>query len=526
MSDSKKQADLPLSQVTVAELSDASVTPTTTELDKNAFNNLSAFGFSFAVLNTWVVLVVGLGSSLISGGPSAAFWGFIYAFLCNLAITMSHSEILAVFPTAGGQWHWVAMLSPENWRASLSWTTGVMNVVALWLGQSTVGYLSTSLIISAILVNDPAWAPTPAQQYGIFVAVTAIGPLVTPLLGVRGNRLLDSVLMTLSILTSLALVMTLFATASPKASGAFVFGGLYNVSGWDSMVIAWLLGILQSAFSFLGFDIVYHISEELPNPRREGPKVVNMTIIVGGFSGILVTLAMLFSVSDIEAVLGTAYALPFAQVVMDATGSKAATTLFVAIPAVLFMNSSRGISACASRVLLSMGRDNVLPFSKSFEIVKMGEPLVGLALSTVVAILLGLVQLGSTAAFNSLLGSATIMFQFTYVMPPVMMLLGGRKRLNEYMPGRTFNLGKWGIVANVISCFFVLEGCVIYCFPASLPVEPGSMNYVIVYVSGISVILAALWYGWARHRFHGPSEEAIMAISNREKAREAELSRL
>jgi choline transport protein len=99
---------------------------------------------------------------------------------------------------------------------------------------------------------------------------------------------------------------------------------------------------------------------------------------------------------------------------MDATGSKAATTLFVAIPAVLFMNSSRGISACASRVLLSMGRDNVLPFSKSFEIVKMGEPLVGLALSTVVAILLGLVQLGSTAAFNSLLGSATIMFQFTY----------------------------------------------------------------------------------------------------------------
>jgi hypothetical protein len=40
-------------------------------LAKNAFNNLSAFGFSFAVLNTWVVLVVGLGSGLASGGPSA-----------------------------------------------------------------------------------------------------------------------------------------------------------------------------------------------------------------------------------------------------------------------------------------------------------------------------------------------------------------------------------------------------------------------------------------------------------------------
>jgi amino acid transporter len=73
------------------------------------------------------------------------------------------------------------------------------------------------------------------------------------------------------------------------------------------MAIAWLLGVLQSAFSFLGFDIVYHISEEMPNPRREGPKVVNMTILVGGISGFMILLAMLFAVNDIEALLGTTY---------------------------------------------------------------------------------------------------------------------------------------------------------------------------------------------------------------------------
>jgi len=71
------------------------------------------------------------------------------------------------------------------------------------------------------------------------------------------------------------------------------------------MVIAWLLGILQAAFSFLGFDLVYHISEEMPSPRREGPKVVNMTILIGGISGVLVTLAMLFAVPDVEAILAT-----------------------------------------------------------------------------------------------------------------------------------------------------------------------------------------------------------------------------
>jgi hypothetical protein len=47
------------------------------------------------------------------------------------------------------------------------------------------------------------------------------------------------------------------------------------------------------------------------------------------------------------------------------------------------------------------------------------------------------------------------------------------------------------------------------CCPAIAVLTP-----VIVYVSGISVILAALWYGWARHRFHGPSVSCIGAGSS------------
>lgn len=185
--------------------------------------------------------------------------------------------------------------------------------------------MKASLLVSAIRVNMPEWAPTSAQQYGIFVGLTMIGPIGTPVLGVKGNRYLDTFLMLLSIFTSLAIIITLFATASPKASAvsiglkvvprqrrqltcqSFVFGGLYNVSGWDSMVIAWLIGTLQAAFSFLGFDLVYHISEEMPNPRREAPRVVNMTIVIGGISGSLVTLAMLFAVQDIDSLLGSEY---------------------------------------------------------------------------------------------------------------------------------------------------------------------------------------------------------------------------
>jgi hypothetical protein len=30
-------------------------------------------------------------------------WGFVYAIICNLALTLSLGEIFAVYPTAGGQ---------------------------------------------------------------------------------------------------------------------------------------------------------------------------------------------------------------------------------------------------------------------------------------------------------------------------------------------------------------------------------------------------------------------------------------
>lgn len=58
-----------------------------------------------------------------------------------MATVLSHGEMFAVFPTAGGQYHWAAMLSPPRWRAVISWTTGMLNVIGLWLGIATAAYL-------------------------------------------------------------------------------------------------------------------------------------------------------------------------------------------------------------------------------------------------------------------------------------------------------------------------------------------------------------------------------------------------
>jgi hypothetical protein len=86
------------------------------------------------------------------------------------------------------------------------------------------------LLISAILVNSPEWTPTAGEQYGIFAAVTLFGPLISLVLGSKGNRLLDTTLMLLSVVAAVAIFITLLATAQPKASAVSPSSGALTVT--------------------------------------------------------------------------------------------------------------------------------------------------------------------------------------------------------------------------------------------------------------------------------------------------------
>ncbi|KAF5014955.1 hypothetical protein F66182_13879, partial [Fusarium sp. NRRL 66182] len=61
------------------------------ELQRN-YSMLSMLGLAFAILNSWTAL----SASLITAG------------ICNLCIAASLAEFLSMYPTAGGQYHWVA----------------------------------------------------------------------------------------------------------------------------------------------------------------------------------------------------------------------------------------------------------------------------------------------------------------------------------------------------------------------------------------------------------------------------------
>ncbi|RKL00683.1 hypothetical protein BFJ68_g12683 [Fusarium oxysporum] len=74
--------------------------------------------------------------------------------------------------------------------------------------------------------------------------------------------------------------IVLLAT-SPKTDAQFVFTNFSNTTGWSDGT-AWMLGLLQSALSFIGWDAVAHMTEEMPRPSKDAPQAMVAAVLVGG----------------------------------------------------------------------------------------------------------------------------------------------------------------------------------------------------------------------------------------------------
>lgn len=80
---------------------------------------------------------------------------------------------------------------------------------------------------------------------------------------------------------------------------AFVFGNATLAPGYSNLVISFLIGILPSQYSFCGFDIVYHLSEEIKDPKRNGPTAAKWVILVAGGIAWFVLVCVLSCVPDL-----------------------------------------------------------------------------------------------------------------------------------------------------------------------------------------------------------------------------------
>lgn len=233
--------------------------------------------------------------------------------------------------------------------------------------------------------------------------------------------------------------------------------------------------------------------------------------------GVAFILVMLFCLADPETILGTSTHMPITEMIYQASKSRAAAVVLTVMLGVCFINGTMGCITSASRLLYAMARDKGMVFPSVFGRVhkSLDVPIEAILLTYSFNLCFGLLYLGPSVAFSAYTASCTILLNLSCALPIAILLIRGRGALLQYQtPDTPFKLGKYGYLCNIVAVVFVGVTTVFFCFPAMVPVDSNTMNYVSAVLGIFLVLLIAYWIVYG-NRFEGPVSIALFILDVR-----------
>ena len=464
------------------------------------FNMWSMLALAFSVLGTWSTFAQDLASGLTNGGAITILWGLVLVTLCNLCVAVSLGELCSAMPTALGQAYWVFRLWDTRFGRFVAYCCAWINMFGWWtLTASQIAFM-TEFLLGIKLIFDPDWAGA-GQGWTQFVTYLGITLLFTIVNAVACRK--DPVLPwfnnfvgiqfgTLLIVFILALLISV--GTKPELhyqSASFAFGRWINETNWPNPVV-WFTGLIQAAYGLTAFDSVIHLAEEIPNPRKMIPKILYLAVSIGAITGGIFMLVCLFCIQNLNDILDSPSGLPFVQLVISTVGRGGGAAL---ITLFLFNGLGQGVSIAttASRLTWGFARDGGVPFSTYFSHVDSywNVPMRALWGQAFWIGLIGVLYLFANTVLEAILSVSTIALTISYVLPIIAVLVAGRKNL----PPGQFQLGRWGLLMNLVSVVYCCVTTVFFFFPSGGP-NPSlaDMNWAIA-VFGVMVVVAiAFWF--------------------------------
>lgn len=235
---------------------------------------------------------------------------------------------------------------------------------------------------------------------------------------------------------------------------------------------------------------------------------------INGLIGLIYAIVLLFALGDLGSLLKSPIGFPFMQLFLNVTRSPAGASILALSISLIAMAANAAGTTSTSRTAWAFARDGGLPASRFFSVINptLKVPVRMVLTVTLLQMLLGLIYLGSTTAFNAVLSMAILGMYASYFSPIVFMFIYGRRSSAPVIRGLNsgmFSLGpRSGPVVNVIAMMWLVLAMVFSTFPTVEPVTPYNMNYSVVVAMGWMVIGGAYYYVFGgRKQFTGPVVE-------------------
>jgi amino acid transporter len=406
-------------------------------------------------------------------------------------VALSLGELASRYPTSAGPYYWSFQLAKSS-KTVLSFITGWVWLIGNWTITLSVNFGFASLISATISMYHPDFNATAWELLLIFYAVC----LMTAAICTFANRFLPTVDTICAAWTAGSILIILIALSVKADVGRHTAAdalGHYDTefSGWGGFTF--FIGLLPAAYTFSAIGMISAMAEECDHPATKVPTAMSLCVPVGGFAGLFFILPICFTLPPLEDIISApaAQALPYIFHVVTGSPGGGLGLTFLVLAITLFCSIS--ITVAASRCTWAFARDDAIPLSRVWSRVdqRLGVPVYAILLVTLIQILLGLINLGSTSAFTAFVSVGVIALAVSYGIPIAISLYNGRKAVSEAkwrLPGIV------GPVVNVVALLWIAFECVLFSMPMALPVTDVTMNYASVVLVGFMAIAAA-WYG-------------------------------
>lgn len=482
---------------------------------KRIFSAFSNFGLAASMISVLLGFIPLYTFELQSGGPAIMFWSWIICGIFTIFLVLSLAEICSAYPTMGALYFWAFRLGGPDWGPFASWTAGWCNLLGQIAGVASGGYAGAEIFaeIIEICTGDTI---TNAGVLGLYAVMLVIAGVV--------NTFAETLLSSLCYISVgwqvagvLLIVVWMLSAAPSYQSASFVFFGVINTTGFDSLAYVALVGSLAAASVFTGYDTASHVAEETADSHNSTPIAMLGSVINAFVLGVILILGMNFCIQDVDSLLtdddgnggGTqAYTVLWLQIV-----GRTGTIIFLVITLVAIECSNCANLTSAARMIYSFSRDRALPFSHFFHHIdrRCGGPTRAIWLATAIAFVLGTPGLSNPDALSALFSLTATGLYSSYIIPIFLRLTVGRETFKQ----AEFNLGIWSVPIGVISVLWGAFMTILLCLPQSSPQTSQNINYSPIALGCVLTYAWGLWLASARHWFKGAAvnQDLIEAAS-------------
>jgi len=456
-------------------------------------------GFSnFAISLSIICILAGgltsfhLGYCAVGGAAVGVVWPVVC--LLSLCVAATMGQIASAFPTAGGLYHWAAILGGRGW----GWATAWFNLAGL---VTVLAAINVGTVQFAAAAFFPEHKLDATVQLVAVAAITASHALVNHL-GIRVTRVLTDFSGYWILLVAAVMTVTLLLSAPSLDLGRLVTFTNYTGTPtaepiWpatESLAWAAALAFLLPAYTITGFDASAHAAEETVGAAHNVPRGIVQSVLVSGIFGWVMLSAVVLAMPD-PAATAEAGTGAFVHALTGAVSPAWATLLLGGAVIAQYLCGLATVTS-ASRMAFAFARDGGLPASRFVRWVSptFRTPPVAIWAVTVAAVLFTV----HTPVYATITAVCVIFLYVSYVLPTALGLIAYGRWWTTFGP---WHLGVWFRPLAVVS----LLACGAFLFVGVQPPNDGAAWVV----GGMTAVLLVGWFTVARWTFPGPPVDLL-----------------